>query len=88
MLNNVGELLTEVLVRNNRTTTDGFITDAMLMDWVRMSHKWATAFHKWPFTEARDQSTAWSGSEETAYTALVRAFGLTRLECSVLVASG
>lgn len=74
MLNNVGELITEVLVRNNRTTTDGFITDAMLQDWVRMGHKWATAFHKWPFTEVRDQSTTWSGSEETAYTALGKGF--------------
>lgn len=62
--------MTEVLVRNNRTTTDSFITDTMLQDWVRDANRWATAYHKWPFTEKRDLSTTWSGSEETEYTAL------------------
>src|SRR3990167_2531423 len=70
MLNNVGDLISEVLVRNNRTTTDAFITDAMLQDWVRDSNKWATAYHKWPFTEKRDFSSTWSGTEEVAYTDL------------------
>lgn len=69
-LSNVGNIISEVLVRNNRTTTDTFITDAMLASWVKDAHNWAVAFHKWPFTEKRDQSTAWTGSEETEYSAL------------------
>lgn len=67
MLNNVGDLITEVLVRNNRTTTDSFITDTMLKDWVRMSHNWSTAYHKWPFTEVRDNTLSFS-TEEVAYS--------------------
>ena len=70
MLNNVGDLITEVLVRNNRTTTDAFITDAMLQDWTREANSWATSFHKWPFTEKRDFTTTWSGTEEITYSAL------------------
>src|SRR3990167_200477 len=67
MLNNVGDLITEVLVRNNRTTTDGFITDAMLQDWTRDAHTWATGHHKWPFTEDRDQTLTFS-AEEVPYS--------------------
>ena len=70
MLSNVGDLITEVLVRNNRTTTDAFITDAMLQDWTREANSWATSFHKWPFTEKRDFTTTWSGTEEITYSAL------------------
>ena len=70
MLNNVGDLITEVLVRNNRTTTDGFITDAMLQDWTREANSWATSFHKWPFTEKRDFTSTWSGTEEITYASL------------------
>ena len=69
-LSNVGNIISEVLVRNNRTTTDAFITDAMLQAWTKDAHNWAVAYHKWPFTEKRDQSTAWSGSEETDYSSL------------------
>src|SRR3990167_3876539 len=69
-LTNVGNIISEVLVRNNRTTTDSFITDAMLASWIVDAHNWASAYHKWPFTEKRDQSTAWTGSEETDYTSL------------------
>src|SRR3990167_7728928 len=50
-INQVSEIIGEVLVRNNRTTTDAFITDAMLQDWIREAHTWASGFHKWPFTE-------------------------------------
>lgn len=62
-LNTVGDLQTEVLVRNNRTTADSFVTDTMLRDWTRQAHKQATAYHKWPFTEGRT-STTWSDTEE------------------------
>ena len=56
LINN-GDIQGEVLVRNNRTTTDSFITDTMLQDWERMSHVWASSYHKWPFTEGRASTT-------------------------------
>lgn len=62
MLNNVGDLITEVLVRNNRTTTDSFITDAMLQDWTRDAHVWAASFKPWPMTEGRVSTTFTTGS--------------------------
>lgn len=65
LLNN-GDIITEVLVRNNRTTTDSFITDSTLQDWLRMAHTWASSYKKWPFTEGR-VSTTWTGSEEVSF---------------------
>jgi hypothetical protein len=62
MLKTVSDLFTEVLVRNNRTTTDGFITDAMLKAWLQDSHVWAAAQFKWPFTEGRLSTTFTTGS--------------------------
>lgn len=57
MLNTVGEIITEVLVRNNRTTTDGFITDTIIQKWAKDAHTWATSLHKWPFTEGKNSTT-------------------------------
>lgn len=57
MINTIGELITEVLVRNNRTTTDSFVTDSILMDWAEDANVWATSVHKWPFTEGRQSTT-------------------------------
>jgi len=51
------DIITEVLVRNNRTTTDGFITDTTLTNWYNESNKWASAYKKWPFTEGRVSTT-------------------------------
>jgi hypothetical protein len=65
LINN-GDIITEVLVRNNRTTTDAFITDSMLQGWLGKAHIWATAQHKWPCTEGR-VSTTWSGAEELTF---------------------
>lgn len=56
------QIFTEVLVRNNRTTTDSFITDTHLKSWFRDSHAWAASQHKWPFTESRLQTTFTTGS--------------------------
>ena len=67
-MNTRDDIFTQVLVRNNLTTTDTFITDASLKNWFRDAVIWATSYHKWPFTEARDNSAAWSGSEEVPYT--------------------
>lgn len=68
MLQNVGDIITEVLVRNNRTTTDSFVTDTMLQDWLRMANNYCTTFKKWPFSEVRDKSYAWTGAEEVDYS--------------------
>lgn len=57
MLNTVGDIITEVLVRNNRTTTDSFITDAILRGWFQQAHTWAASYHKWPFTEGKYSTT-------------------------------
>lgn len=57
MINNVGDIITQVLVRNNRTTTDSFVTDTILQGWTSDANKWATSFHKWPFTEGRSSTT-------------------------------
>ena len=67
-LRNSSDIITEVLVRNNRTTTDSFITDDMLEDWLRNANNYTTTQYKWPLSEVRDQSTAWAGQEEVPYT--------------------
>lgn len=59
-------IITEVLVRNNRTTTDSFITDTMLKDWYTASYKWAASFKPWPFTEGR-VSTTYASTEEWSF---------------------
>jgi hypothetical protein len=51
------EIIAEVLVRNNRTTTDAFITDASLKNWYLQANVWAASFHKWPFTEGKYSTT-------------------------------
>ncbi len=56
-LNNVGDLQSQFLVRNNRTTTDAFITDTYLNDWVREAYRFASGYKKWPFTEGRVSTT-------------------------------
>lgn len=55
-------IFTEVLVRNNRTTTDSFITDTMLKSWYADAHLWAASYHKWPFTEGRISTTYTTGT--------------------------
>ena len=54
--------MTEVLVRNNRTTTDSFVTDTILQDWLREAHNWATSLRPWPFTEGRYSTTFATGT--------------------------
>ena len=50
-------IFTEVLARNNRTTTDGFITDAFLKNWYTEANVWVNSFHKWPFSEGKTSTT-------------------------------
>jgi hypothetical protein len=61
MLDTRNNIFTEVLVRNNRTTTDGFITDSILTGWYADANIWAASFHKWPFTEGRVETTFATG---------------------------
>lgn len=51
------DIFTEVLVRNNRSTTDAFITDTNLKNWYKNAHNIAAARHKWPFTEGKASTT-------------------------------
>lgn len=51
------QIFTEFLVRNNRTTTDSFITDTTLKNWYANAHAWGSSFHKWPFTEGKIETT-------------------------------
>lgn len=57
------DIITQLLVRNNLTTTDGFVTDATLKTWLTDAHVWASAYHKWPMTEGR-VSTTYTSTEE------------------------
>lgn len=60
MLNTIGDLQTETLVRLGLSTTatsNAGLTDTILNNWVREAHNWATAYHKWPATEGRVSST-------------------------------
>lgn len=68
MLSTASEIISEVLVRNNRTTTDGFVTDDMLEAWLKSSNTYCVAKYKWPLSEVRDQSLAWTGAEEVPYS--------------------
>ena len=68
MLSDVSDIINEVLVRNNRTTTDSFITDQMLEDWLRESNAYCSTRYKWPFSEVRDYTLAWDGSEQIDYS--------------------
>lgn len=56
------DIFTQVLVRNNRSTTDTFITEEMMKDWFEDAHTWAASHHKWPFTEGRVETTFATGS--------------------------
>lgn len=45
-------------MRNNRTTTDAFITDTTIQGWLKDAHVWAAGFKKWPMTEGKNSTTA------------------------------
>lgn len=57
-LNTTGDIITEFLVRNNRTTTDSFITDTTVQGWLKDAHVWAAGYKKWPMTEGKNSTTA------------------------------
>ena len=61
-LQNRDDIFTAFLVRNNRSTTDSFITETNLKNFYRDSVLWAAAQHKWPATEGRVMTTFATGS--------------------------
>lgn len=69
-LDTTGNIITEFLVRNNRTTTDGFITDSTVQGWLKEAHNWACAYHKWPFTEGRLSTTYATVTNEDGWATL------------------
>lgn len=70
-LNTTNDILTEFLIRNNRTTTDGFITDSTLQGWLKDGHVWAAGYKKWPMTEGRVTTTASAATVSAeGYTAI------------------
>lgn len=66
MTNIASEIQKEVLVRGARTTSDTDITDAILTGWYSQAVRWASAYHKWPFTEGRIQTT-YASTEEWSF---------------------
>ena len=56
-MENLSEIKSEFLVRNQTSTTIGFYTDDILNDWADMAHKYAAGYKKWPFTEGRSSTT-------------------------------
>ena len=67
-LNNITQINNEVIVKLGVSTSVAFYTDTILNTWLQEAHTWASSYHKWPFTEGRDQSTTWSGTEQIAYS--------------------
>lgn len=57
-LRTTSDIITETLIRNNRTTTDAFITDATIQGWVKDAHTWAAGYKKWPMTEGKYSTTS------------------------------
>ena len=57
MLNTITDILTEVLVRGQQSTSNGFLTDEILNDWLTEKHRFAAGFKPWPYTEGRASTT-------------------------------
>ena len=55
------DIFTAFLVRNNRSTTDSFITETNLKNFYKDSVLWAASQKKWPATEGRVQTTFAAG---------------------------
>lgn len=55
----LGDLATELMVRLGTSTTVStpFLTDAIVYGWIKDANTWASADHKWPFTEGRVSTT-------------------------------
>lgn len=67
MLKTIYDIRNDVLVKLNQSTTYAFYSETILNDWIDEAHLWASAAHKWPFTEGRSSTTWVSGTEEYTY---------------------
>lgn len=65
-LNTNNDIMTEFLVRNSISTTDGFITDLILQGWLKDAATYCSSYKKWPFTEGR-VSTTYASVEEWSF---------------------
>lgn len=61
------DIVNQVLVRLGASTTLGYYTDTMMLDWFKLAHKYATSYKKWPFTEGKESTTFSSSTEEYEY---------------------
>lgn len=68
------DIINEVLVRNNRSTTDAFITDAISKNWYKQAHVWASSYKKWPFTEGKASTTFSTSVQDENGNAIVPYF--------------
>lgn len=55
-LKNDSDIIAEVLVRLNQSSTAAFYTDTILLGWFQNALKWSHAYKKWPVTEYMDSS--------------------------------
>ena len=67
MLNTIGDIREEFLVRTQGNTSVAFITDTFINDWINQAHRFAASYHKWPFTEGRVSTTYTSANEEWSF---------------------
>ena len=67
MLNTIGDIKDEFLVRTQGNTSVAFITDTFINDWINQAHRFAASYHKWPFTEGRVSTTYTSANEEWSF---------------------
>jgi len=63
MLNNIGEIKNTFLIRIQGNTSIAFYTDDIMNDFLNQAHRFASGYHKWPFTEGR-VSTTYTTAEE------------------------
>lgn len=71
MIQTQTDIINEVLVEMNVSTTAGFYTDAILKAWYAKAHTWACGQHKWPFTEGKVNTTFSTTSADTAGNIIV-----------------
>ena len=64
MLNNLGDLKDEFLIRIQGSTSIAFYTEGILNDWVNQAHRFAATYRKWPMTEGRISTTLALGSND------------------------
>lgn len=68
MINNVGDLKSEFIVRNQASTLTAFYTDTIIGDWLNQAYRFTTSYKKWPFTEGKISTTYTGVSDDTGYT--------------------